>query len=475
MNDNESSKGVITRRSMVAAGLAPLIVPRHVLGGAGYQAPSDTLAIAAVGIGGMGRNYLAGCKDERIVALCDLDHEFSAKVFDTYPTARRYHDYRQMFDKEEKNFDALIIGVPDHMHAMLLMSGIQMKKHIYCAKPIAHSVGEVRKVRQALLANKNLVTKGSIQDSRTSYARSTTEILNSGVLGPIREIHAWTFHPIYPCAQVRPTDVRTPPAGMDWNMWIGPAPQRAFHPAYHPSIWRAWWDFGTGDVGDMSCHMLHTFFEELQLSAPKTIYGSSSSRWEIYNTPPKTQETEGDANLVSWEYPARGNMPPLKLFFYDGGMKPWRPAELDRAIPLPREGVLYVGDNGKLMASWYGGNPFAPFGRTPPAGTKVAGLPGGLLLPQAKFKDFQQPAETLPRCERTDHYTEWTRCAKAGKPTCLPIEFAAQLTEVALLGTLALRTGKAFTWDAANMCTGDPDVDKLVDPPYRAGWQLPKV
>jgi predicted dehydrogenase len=358
---------------------------------------------------------------------------------------------------------------------MLLMTGIQMQKHIYCAKPIAHSVGEVRKVRQALLANRKLVTKGSIQDSRTTYSRSTTEILISGVLGPIREIHAWTSHPIYPCALVRPTEVCTPPAGMDWDLWVGPAPMRPFNPAYHPSIWRAWWDFGTGDVGDMSCHMLHTFFEELQLAAPRTIYGSSSSHYKEYTVVPKTPETEGDANMVAWEYPARGNMPPLKLFFYDGGMKPWRPAELDRDIAMPREGVLYVGDNGKLMASWYGGNPFAPFGRTPPAGTTVPGLPGGLMLPQAKFKDFKQPAPTLPRCERPDHYTEWTRCVKAGKPTCLPIEFAAQLTELALLGTLALRTGKVLTWDAATMRTGDADADKFVDPPYRAGWQLPKV
>jgi predicted dehydrogenase len=475
MNDSVPSKGAVSRRGVVAASLAPLLVPRHVLGGPGYQAPSDTLAIAAVGIGGMGRNYLEGCKAERIVALCDLDHDFSAKVFDAYPAARRYRDYRQMFDKEERNFDALIIAVPDHMHAVLLMSGIQMKKHIYCAKPIAHSIGEVRRVRQALLANRNLVTKASIQDSRTDYARSTTEILNSGVLGPIREIHAWTSHPIYPCSQVRPKEAKTPPAGMDWDQWIGPAPLRPFHPAYHPSTWRAWWDFGTGDVGDMSCHMLHTFFEELQLAAPRTIYGSSSTRYDVYVTPTSTPETEGYANMVAWEYPARGGMPPLKLFFYDGGMKPWRPPELHHDIALPREGVLYDGENGKLMASWYGGNPFAPFGRTPPAGATVPGLPGGLLLPQARFKDFQQPPKALPRCERPDHYTEWTRCAKQGIPTCLPIEFAAQLTEVALLGTLALRTGKVIEWDAANMRSSDPEANRFVDPPYREGWQLPKV
>ena len=239
--------------------------PPSRFGGTGYQAPSDTLTIAAVGIGGMGRNYLEGCKAEKIVALCDLDHNYAAKVFDTYPAARRYHDYREMFDKEEKNFDALIIAVPDHMHSILLMSGIRMKKHIYCAKPIAHSIGEVRKVREALLATKGIVTKGSIQDSRTDYSRSTTEILNTGVLGPIREIHIWSFHPIYPTGLVRPTETMTPPAGMDWDMWIGPSPFRPYHKIYHPANWRAWWDFGTADVGDMGCHTFHTYFEELQL------------------------------------------------------------------------------------------------------------------------------------------------------------------------------------------------------------------
>ena len=206
MNSTESSKGDLSRRHVVAAGLAPLIVPRHVLGGTAYQAPSDTLTIAAVGIGGMGRNYLDGCKAEK---------------------------------KEAKNFDALIIATPDHMHAILLMAAIRMKKHIYCAKPIAHSIGEVRKVREALLAAKGIVTKGSIQDSRTDYSRSSTEILNTGVLGPIREIHIWTFHPIYPTGLVRPTETQTPPPGMDWDMWIGPAPYRPYHKAYHPANWRA--------------------------------------------------------------------------------------------------------------------------------------------------------------------------------------------------------------------------------------------
>jgi len=472
MNANESAPGAVSRRHVVAAGLAPLIVPRHVLGGPAYQAPSDTLTIAAVGIGGMGRNYLAGCHTEKIVALCDLDHNYAAKVFDTYPGARRYHDYREMFDKEEKNFDALIIATPDHMHAILLMAAIRMQKHIYCAKPIAHSIGEVRKVRAALLAAPGIVTKGSIQDSRTDYARSTTEILNSGVLGAIREIHIWTFHPIYPAGLVRPRGAQTPPPGMDWDRWIGPAPYRPYQRAYHPANWRAWWDFGTADVGDMGCHTLHTYFEELRLQAPAVIYGYRSTRYDDISQPAPTPETEGAANMVVWEYPARDGMPALKMHYYDGGMKPFRPAELDRNIPLPQEGVLFIGDNGKLLTSYYGGNPFAPFGRPAAAGAPHA-LAGGLLLPVSKFQDFPQPPKTLPRCERPDHYTEWIRSCKNGTPTVLPIDFACQLTEVALLGTLALRTEKVLEWDAASMrVTNDAAANQFVSPPYRAGWNL---
>jgi predicted dehydrogenase len=181
----------VSRRSFLAAGLAvPLIIPRHVLGGPGNQAPSDTLRIAAVGVGGMGQSYLGGCRNERIVALCDLDHNLSEKVSKRFPDATRYHDFRKMFDKEEKNFDALIIGTPDHTHAILLMAAIKLNKHIYCAKPITHSIGEARKVRAALARTKHLVTKSSVQSSATDHSRNTTELLKSSVLGGVRELPA---------------------------------------------------------------------------------------------------------------------------------------------------------------------------------------------------------------------------------------------------------------------------------------------
>src|SRR5674476_779741 len=191
MNLDESTKSGVSRRAVFAAGLAPLIVPRHVLGGVGFQAPSDKLTIAAVGIAGMGRNYLAGCRDEQVVALCDLDHTFAAPVLKTYPTARAYKDFRVMFDKEAKNFDALIVATPDHWHSHLVLAGLAMGKHIYCAKPITHTIAEARKVKAACLASK-VTTKASIQDSRTSYARATTELLLTGAIGPIHEVHIWT-------------------------------------------------------------------------------------------------------------------------------------------------------------------------------------------------------------------------------------------------------------------------------------------
>jgi hypothetical protein len=217
-----------------AAGLAPLFVPRHVLGGEGQQAPSDTLRIAALGIGGMGQNYLEGCRGERVVALCDLDHQLSAKVFEKYPDATRYHDFREMFDREADNFDALIIGTPDHTHTVILMAALQLGKHIYCAKPITHSISEARRVRDAVTKARHLVTKSSVQSSGTEGSRCTTELLNSGVIGPVRELHIWCDHPVYPCSVVRPTEQQTPPPGMDWDLWIGPAPYRPYHSAYHP-------------------------------------------------------------------------------------------------------------------------------------------------------------------------------------------------------------------------------------------------
>jgi Oxidoreductase family, NAD-binding Rossmann fold/Oxidoreductase family, C-terminal alpha/beta domain len=452
----------ITRRRFVSAGiasitmsgLAPLILPREVLGGPG--APSNTIGIACVGCGGMGRKYLDGCNAERIVALCDLDHDFVAQrgVFDKFPKATRYHDWREMFDKEAKNFDALIVATPDHTHAVILMPAIQLKKHIYCAKPATHTIAEARRVRAAVLAAKGIVTKTSAQSSGTNAACSVTEILTLGVLGPVHEVHIWCSHPIYPCSLTRPTEAQTPPRGMDWDLWIGPAPSRPFNSAYHPEIWRPWWDFGDGTVGDMATHTLHMFFRELQLGAPARVYGYGSTRCDGYMKRVDTPECQGSANVVTWEFPARGALPPLKVHWYDGGMKPLPPEGVPPRSLVTSDGILFVGEKGTMLSGYYG-----------------SARP--TLLPKEKFQDFQPPPKTLRRVEETNHYTEWTTACKTGAETVCPLDFGTEMSEMALLGGLALRTGVPLEWDAKAMrVTNEDTANRYIDPPYRAGWKL---
>ena len=489
MDSNDSIKNPLSRRAAIAAGLAPLVVPRHVLGGQGYQAPSDKLAIAAVGVAGMGRNYLNGCKDETIVALCDLDFEFAAPVFKTYPSARTYRDFRQMFDKEQKNFDALIVATPDHWHSHLVLAGLAMNKHIYCAKPITHSVAEARQVKAAVLASK-VTTKASIQDSRTSYARATTELLLSGAIGPIHEVHLWT--PTYsPSGLARP-EAQTPPEGMNWDQWCGPSPARPYHKTYHYGNWRPWWDFGTGTIGDFGCHTLQMFHDELEMGVPDWVDGVGSQAFSLAGRV-DNPECMSIANTIQWHIPARGAKPAMMAFFYDGGLMPPRPESMPPEVPMPGSGIMFVGEKGVQISAFYGGNPWLPFGAQPRPGQQVRGLPGGWLLPESRFKDFQQPPATLPRCEKPDHYTEWVRMCKAGKKSITPIEFACGLTEFALLGTLALRryalpappraaTGagaapranreaKVLAWDTKAMkITNDDAANGLVDPPYRKEW-----
>ena len=222
-NEQKPAGTTPTRRALTVAGVAALVVPRHVLGGPGNKAPSDRLNIAGVGVGGMGRRYLQGCSSERIVALCDVDHSFAAPVFRTYPDARVYRDFRQMFDHEEKNIDAVIVATPDHNHAIITMRALRLGKHVYCAKPMTHTIFEARHVVAAAREAK-VATQMSVQSCASDAALSTAEVLACGVIGPVREVHVWTDHPIYPAAGTRPADIPAEPYGLDWDLWIGTAP-----------------------------------------------------------------------------------------------------------------------------------------------------------------------------------------------------------------------------------------------------------
>jgi predicted dehydrogenase len=454
-----TNKEVITRRAVLPAAAA-LIVPRHVLGGPGYQAPSDTLRIAGVGIGGMGRRYLEGCASERIVALCDVDHDFAAKVFRKYPKATVYRDFRQMFDREKNNIDAVIVATPDHNHAIVQMAAIRLKKHVYSAKPLTHTLHELRTVTSAA-REAGIATQMSVQTCASDAALSTAEILMAGTIGPVSEVHVWCDHPLYPAGLQRPPD-RPVPSGLDWDLWTGPAPSRGFNPIYHPWTWRPWWDFGTGTVGDMACHAFHVFFNALELGAPEAVHGSRTVMYGGYfkmdpdgreTLPPRieTPETESYSSMISWEFPATEKRPALRLNWYDGGLRPQRPIELARDIPMPSAGLMFVGSKGKMLAAYSGG--------------KVK------LLPEKQFRDFQPPPKTLPRS--AGHYREWILAAKGGAPANCNWNFGGRMVEVALLGTLAARTARLLEWDSKNLSiTNDPEANRLVNPAYRTGWTL---
>jgi predicted dehydrogenase len=456
-----SSSGGVSRREIATAAMGSLIVPRHVLGGVGYQAPSDTIRIAGIGVGGMGRRYLQGCATERIEVLCDIDHSFAAPVFRKYPQARVYTDFRQMFDKEEKNIDAVIVATPDHNHAVVTMQALKRGKHVYCAKPLTHTVHEVRGIAAAAREAK-VATQMSVQSCASDDALSTTEILLSGVIGPVHEVHVWTPHPIYPAGQVRPTDAPPVPYAFDWDMWVGPAPYRPYNPAYHPWIWRCWWDFGSGTVGDMICHSMHVFYNALELGTPRAIEASRTTMYGGYfhmepdgseQLPPKidTPESESYSNLITWRFPERGRQPELLMHWYDGGIRPPRPVEMDVVTPMPVEGLLFVGEKGKLVAGYYGGK--------------------NRLLPEKKFRDFKTPPKTLRRT--IGHYAEWVQACKTGSPTNVNFDFGSHMTELAQLGAIAARCARPLTWDGERVAiTNDAEANSWVNPPYRAGWSL---
>jgi predicted dehydrogenase len=450
-----------SRRELAAAGLGALIVPRHVLGGQDHAAPSDTLRIAGVGVGGMGRRYLQGCSTERIVVFCDVDHSFAAPVFRKYPGARIYTDWRQMFDKEEKNIDAVVVATPDHNHAVITSRALKMGKHVYCAKPLVHDIHEARAIG-ALAREAKVATQMSVQSAASDDAQGTAEILLSGAIGPVHEAHIWTNHPIYPAGQVRPKSDPDVPYALDWDLWLGPAPERPYNPKYHPWIWRCWWDFGSGTVGDMLCHGMHVYFKALDLASPRSVSACRTTMYGGYfhmqpdgkeELPYKieTPESESYSSVITWDFPERGNLPRLRMFWYDGGMQPHRPAEMNSLTPMPKEGLLFVGEKGKLLSGYYGGK--------------------NVLMPEGRFRDFQAPPKTLPRT--IGHYKEWVEACKTGSPTNCDFDFGSRMTEIALLGKMAARAARPLEYDATvPAITNDAEANGWIKAKYRSGWAL---
>ena len=440
------------------------IVPAHVLGAEGQRSPSQRVRLAGVGVGGVGFGQLAECEQAgfQIAALCDVDDVYAKKAFDKWPQARRYRDYREMLAAEGDKIDAVYCGTPDHTHALITLAALRHKKHVCCVKPLTRTIHEGRVLREAA-RQAGVATQMTAAANTSEAACRACEYVQGGVLGAVREVHIWSNRPVWPQGMERPAGEDLVPATFDWKLWLGPAPSRPFknkwpdghyamaqlkasldwvknyNGVYHPFNFRGWWDFGTGALGDMGCHHFNTVFRALKLSAPQGVSATSTKTMA---------ETAPLASIVTYEFAVREGMPPVRLIWYDGGLQPPRPVELG-SQSLPEEGALYLGDEGKLLYSW-----------------------GGIkLLPESREAKAKDIPKTLPR--RPGTWREWFEACTGGEPAGCHFDWAVPLTELVLLGNIAIRTGKPLAWDSARMTfTNHAPANQFVQEPYHNGWSL---
>jgi len=435
-----------------AAAAGFLLVPRHVVAGSGEAAPSTKLNIAGIGIGGMGANNLVNLESQNIVALCDVDLNYAAKTIVKYPGAKVWTDYREMLEKQ-KDIDAVLIATPDHTHAVIAMAAIKAGKHVYCQKPLCHDLYEARMLAQAAAESK-VATQMGIQGHSSEGFRLICEWIAAGAIGEIRDVDAWCSLSYYPWGHEywsskwggagRPTDHPPLPEGMNWDVWLGPAPERPYHPAYHPGSWRCFWDFGNGMMGDRGAHTLDSVFAALQLGAPTSVEATSCGM---------TAETHPLSAIVTFRFPARGPLPPVKLTWYEG-TRPPRPPEAEEGALLggSEGGVIFHGTKGHLMCGVYGDSP--------------------RLFPEKLMQEFQRPPKTLPRVKGT-HEMDWVRACKDGTQPGAHFGYSGPLTEICLLGNVATRVDAKIDWDDAGMkVTNLPDANRFIRAEYRAGWTI---
>jgi predicted dehydrogenase len=512
-----TDKKEISRRSFIgtaaAASAAATIVPRHVLG-RGFTPPSDLFNVACVGVGGMGRSNLINLASQNVVALCDVDWGYTDKNLsrldtdvanlqahidhpdaaapgakpspdtdpvkakerlanilhlknDLIPKAKRYSDYRKML--EQKDIDGVVIATPDHMHAPIALACMDLGKHVFVQKPLTWSVSEARQLAKRAKETKVATQMGN-QGHSMDDARTAVEYVWAGAIGEVREIHVWTDRPVgywpqgipRPKAPVEPLDaLKWDKAGVDarlaaamaagsypipetlsWDLFLGVGPEVPYHPVYHPFNWRGWIDWGCGAIGDMGAHLLDVSMWSLNLGLPTSVETVTS---------PFNGVCFPTATMTFYEFPARGSMPPVKLTWYDGGLMPRRPEELGEE-PLKAEGgALLIGSKGKLMHNTYGRNP--------------------RLLPVSLQESVGKPPQKLARIDKEDHEMNWVDAAKGKTTASCPFEYAAQLTEVMLLGVVSLRSGKKLLYDGPNMhVTNVPEANQYFSRQYRTGW-----
>jgi predicted dehydrogenase len=456
----------ITKSTTLAAAT---IVPRHVLGGPGYISPSNQLNVAVIGTGGQGitniKEFLKH-SDVKITAICDVAEFWdnsdlyyrhnggrgpAIKAISEHhrqTSSKGYHgckvyvDFRLMLEKSEKDIDAVVVATPNHTHAVASMAAIQAGKGVYCEKPLTYSVYESRRIAQAARQAKVATQLGN-QGHSTDDIRRAVEWVRDGAIGEIRQVYAWAGENLIPKFTERPKETPPVPEGLNWDLWLGPAKERPYHPAYAPLVWHYWWDFGGGKLGNFGCHTLDTAVWALNLEHPTLIESSSTQL---------SKETTPIASTCHYKFPARGTQPAVDLFWYDGGIRPPRPdcLELKRNLP-PNGGSLLVGDKGAILSGTWSGSP--------------------RIIPEKKMREYKHPRATIPRS--LGHRRDWINACKGGPPASSNFDYGARLTEIVLLGVVSLRTATTLHWDGPNMrATNAPHVEPFIHGHFRKGWEI---
>ena len=445
------------------------IVPGYVLGLNGATPPSEKLNVAGIGVSGQGGHDISQFRNENVVALCDVDWAHAAGTFKKFPEARQWKDFRKMLE-EQKDIDAVVVATPDHTHAIASVTAMKLGKPVYCEKPLTHSVWEARQVAQ-IARERKLATQMGNQGQAGDETRRLCELVWAGAIGEVREVHLWTDRPAsglfgeyWPQGVERPKESAAVPSTLDWDLWLGPAPERPFNPAYLPFKWRGWWDFGTGALGDIGCHYFDPIFRALKLGSPLSVQATSSR---------VNKETYPLASMVTYLFPERGAevqsnnyhvrgqqgptaggiaMPPLKAVWYDGGLRPARPEGLEEGVAMTANGRLLIGDKGFIL--------------------------GTTVYPEARRKEFADLPRSIPRV--ANHYGEWAKACKGGTPAGANFDWAGPLAESVLLGNVALRvqlreelTGKKLLWDSASLrFTNSEKANAFLRREYRKGWEI---
>jgi predicted dehydrogenase len=453
-----SRRAFLTSAAAMAGSLAACRTAAPVpAASAGARQPRDVLNIAVIGAGGRGGDNLQALTATggvNVVAICDCDERQAFDAFERHPKAARHTDWRRLLDSSA-GIDAVVVSTPDHNHAIIAIAAMRRGLHVYCEKPLAHSIFEAREMAR-VAAEQRVATQMGTQGHAYEGTRRAVEVLRAGTIGEVTELHVWTDRPAGWWIQgvVRPADTPAVPQGLDWDVWLGPARERPYNPAYVPFKWRGFWDFGTGAIGDMGIHNLDTAYWALELGPPTSVVVKDCSPGLA---DPASKETAPLWSILELKFAARNGKPPVTMTWYDGGKLPPRDLFQGEKLITRDGGSLVIGSKGTLFTrTWHGGENDADM---------------FVLLPRKQFEGFVPPTPTLPRV--ASHHQEWVDACRGKGETLSNFGYASALTEALLVGNLALRTGKPIEWDSARMrAANNPEADPFIRPAFRRGWAL---